>query len=729
MSLHRLLETAPLPALASFLSTVEDGEHATIFDVLPWDAATDEALKSSFREHLIGITNKLPADAAAPLDRHAQRVLTLAEARGTETINRLADKLSDPVHVDDFRAQLDAIGRSLWMYQHQVDLFDEAECLFYADHYRNFGRMYEAFEIDAEKGMAFVWDDSVKHALETQIQTRLELTGRCTLTHLEVTGKDKDGHKQLQHLVIVRHGGPLSSVAFFEESDGSRGDRYYRPLNEATLLFTPADGVIEVFSSSPSVRQQVAACFADTGLKIDLSDKPLTLKQYNFARFLTSLNLSIPIVHGFDIDRVAVVDIDVRPDNPKHRAGLKVTIDDDVEVVAQELFGQDHLFKRASSIARIVIAVRYTQHETDRTKTLNITLSEPNRCNLRSNRDPVQRDLGYELLASWGILHNVKSMTRTDVHSLFPVLLQLYDQATKEVPGLFFLTRKLDPQALLDCGFIERRGRYVSLHLDENGVTHEVAVRSAGRPGVICYAHPVDGRRVELSAEVVDKYSIRRDWLDEIIHKRLKDHLLTVTLTKLDDHLIYLGEMQLGSEIAPCYLARDLRTPSTLQRLDILMRAKSDRGIGIVLSAGRDGPLYLGPNVVAAIADYLADDSSKSLLDVDRIASAFSHGKQMARGGMVVELVKKDSYSATLYIPGKPPLSLAGPKAIGFFQALIDAYRLGSPPVPTKQLMSAAGSASASPSQLFPKKFWASIEGVYVGCPPGVARGHFQLLV
>lgn len=159
------------------------------------------------------------------------------------------------------------------------------------------------------------------------------------------------------------------------------------------------------------------------------------------------------------------------------------------------------------------------------------------------------------------------------------------------------------------------------------------------------------------------------------------------------------------------------------------MRAKSDRGIGIVLSAGRDGPLYLGPNVVAAIADYLADDSSKSLLDVDRIASAFSHGKQMARGGMVVELVKKDSYSATLYIPGKPPLSLAGPKAIGFFQALIDAYRLGSPPVPTKQLMSAAGSASASPSQLFPKKFWASIEGVYVGCPPGVARGHFQLLV
>ena len=139
---------------------------------------------------------------------------------------------------------------------------------------------------------------------------------------------------------------------------------------------------------SPSVRQQVAGCFAETGLKLDLSGKPLTLKQYNMGRFLDSLRLTPPRVDGFDIEHVAVVEVDARPDNYKHRASLKVTADDDIEAVAESLFGKDHLFSRAACISRVVVSVRYTQHGSDKTKTLNITLSDPNRCNLRSNRDP-----------------------------------------------------------------------------------------------------------------------------------------------------------------------------------------------------------------------------------------------------------------------------------------------------------------------------------------------------
>ncbi len=87
----------------------------------------------------------------------------------------------------------------------------------------------------------------------------------------------------------MRHGGPLSSIAEYWEADGSRQERYYRPLNEATLLYSPVEGVIEVFSPSPAVRQQVAASFAEAGLKLDLSGKPLTLKQYHLGRFLDSL--------------------------------------------------------------------------------------------------------------------------------------------------------------------------------------------------------------------------------------------------------------------------------------------------------------------------------------------------------------------------------------------------------------------------------------------------------
>lgn len=729
ISLHRLLEGAPLAAVETFLETADKGEYAAIFSGLPWQGAGEDTGNASLRAQLIELGNELQANAAVPLDRHAQRILTLAEGRGVEPVNRVAKKLFEQAHIDAFDAQLDDLGRSLWLYQHEPAMFDEAESLFYADHYRNFGGMYEAFELDADTEVAFVWNDSVKQALEAQIQEHLELTGRCTVTHLQVTGNDQAGKEQQQHLVIVRHGGPLSSVAEFREVDGSRAERYYRPLNEATLLFSPDEGVLEVFSASPSVRQQVATCFAEVGLKIDLSVRPLTLKQYNFKRFLTSLNLSTPAIAGFDIERAAVVDVEVRPDNPKHRAGLKVSISDDIEEVAEALFGKDHLFKRATSMARIVIAVRYTQYGTKKSKTLNITLSEPNRCNLRSNRDPVQRELGYALLTAWSVLHQVKPLTPVQENALFPALLQLFDQTKKEVPGHFFLTRGLDTEALLDGGFIEPRSRYVSLLLEEEGTTHEVTVRSAGKPGVIAYEHPKDGSTVELPASAADKYAIRRDWLDEIVLKRLKAPMVSAGLTKLDENLTYLGAIKLGADVVPCYLARDLRSPTTLQRLDILMRAQSDKGVGLVLSAGRDHPLCLGPNVIAAVADHLAGSDHQSSLDIDRLASVFTQGKQLARGGMVVALVKTDNYSATLYIPGKPSLALAGVKAIGFFQALVDAYHKGSPAVPTKQLMDAAGSSSPSPRQLLGNDLWSSVEGVYVGFPPGVKRGSYQLLV
>lgn len=728
LSLHRLIETAPLDALFTLLDHVDGQKYAAIFSGLPRDTAVDEAAVAELRKQLLSIANELPQDESAPLDRHARRVLTLAEGRGEEAITQVAIKLIDQEDTNSFSAQLNAVGRSLWLYQKQPVLFDEAECLFYADHYRNFGRMYEAFEIDANVEVAFVWDEAVKLALETKIQEKLELIGRCTVTHLEMTKPGEDKKEHLQHLLIVRHGGPLSSIAYFEETDGSRGERYYRPLNEATLLYSPHDGQLEVFSASPGVRQQVATCFAETGLKIDLSDRPMTLKQYNFSRFLTSLSLSTPSIPGFDIERVAVVEVEARPDNPKHRAGLKVTIRDDIEEVAAALFGEDHLFKRAASMARVVIAVRYTQDGTDKAKTLNITLSEPNRCNLRSNGDPVQRDLGYELLKSWKILQQVTPLTPAQEHGLFPALLQLFDHTKKEVPGQFFLSRHIDPEALLEAGFIERRGRHTSLLLDEGGTTHEVGVKYAG-PGKIYYNHPVDALTVELPMAAAEKYAIRRDWLDEIVGKLLNKHLVEVESVKLDDQLSYLGRIQLGTETAPCYLARDLRTPKTLQRLDIRLRGLSDKGIGLVLSAGRDNPLSLGPNVIAAIADYISDDGDRKLLDMAKLASAYEHGKQLARGGMVVELIKNGSYSATLYIPGKPALNLSGAKRIDFFQALVDAFRSGSPAVPSKKLMEAAGAHSGSPRQLLGNKLWDSIEGVYVGFPPGAKRNSYQLLV
>ncbi len=468
VSLHRLIETAPLGALESFLRTVDDGKFASACCASPWPSVVDDESATVVRTAVMQAANELPQDLAVPLDRHAQRVLTLSEGRGPEALSRVTARLPSDPKIADYNVQLDAIGRSLWLYTNDKLLFDEAESLFYIDHYRNYGRMYEAFELARHDGASFQWDDTVKQQLEARIQEMLELTGRCTVTHLEATSPDRAGENQIQHLILVRHGGPLSSVAEFLETDGSRRETYYRPLNEATLLYSPDEGVMEVYSGSPAVRQRIAMCFAQVALKMDLSDRPLTLKQYDLSRFLSSLTLDVPEVAGVDIERVAVVEVECRPHNPKHRVGLTVTVHDDIEVAARALFGEDHIFRRAASVARIVIAVRYTPDGETQVRTLNITLSDPNRCNLRSNRDAAQRELGYTLLSGWGILHRIATLDNAQERVLFPALLQLFDQTRLEVPGAFFAARNLDLNALQRAGFIEGNGRDTSWVIDDD---------------------------------------------------------------------------------------------------------------------------------------------------------------------------------------------------------------------------------------------------------------------
>jgi hypothetical protein len=135
----------------------------------------------------------------------------------------------------------------------------------------------------------------------------------------------------------------------------------------------------------------------------------------------------MPTVAGFDIESVTVVEAEVRPQNFKHRASLRVAIGDDIETVAADLFGPNNIFKRAALVSRIVIAVRYSADGEAKTQTLNITLSDPNRCNLRSNRDPKQRDFGFKLLEHWGLMQQVRPLDAAEECAAFPAL-RLYDE-------------------------------------------------------------------------------------------------------------------------------------------------------------------------------------------------------------------------------------------------------------------------------------------------------------
>ncbi len=717
-SLHRLLDNAPVIILLQFCKIIDEGVIAdAISDIhqSPDELTSDDDV----RELLFNRIGQLDQEVAARIDNHAQRIVTLGEGRGVEALSRVIEsRLEDDARAE-YDAQQDALGRSVWAYLRARRHFDDAESLFYANHYRNYGKMYDAFELASDATAGFVWSADLQAALEERIVEKLELKGRCSVTYLLVPGA---GDKGDAHMLIVRHGGPLSSVAEHKD-DGGKCMHYYRPPNEATLMFMPEEGMVEICAESPGVKQHLAACFAEVGLGHDLSEKPLTLKQYKLSRFFDSLALPLVPVDGFDIARVAVVEIYAKPNNPRHRASLKVTVNDDIEDVARRLFGSNHIFSRASVISRVVIAVRYTRHGETKTKTLNITLSDPNRCNLRSNQDPVQRELGFALLDKWEILTLFRRLGPDDERTLFPTLLSLFDQMADDFIGQFFLERGLDVAALADSGFVERRGRDTTILIDdEDGGPYEAEVQSAGKPGYVRIESPVDGRPMEVPSHTVEKYRINRAWLDEVILKQLLSYMTHNRLSHLDNCLTYLGEINLDGSVVPCYVARGLGDSKVLRNLDALLRARSEQGVGIVLAASADGPLCLGCNVVAPICEHLSLNDDSELLSMESLSAAFVRNRQMARGGMAVELAKNGSHTATLYIPGKPPYTVTGANQINILERLVVAHQNGSPAVLTSDLI--VGTSVRSPSQAF--RDWKEIVNVYIG--QAGKRGSWQLL-
>lgn len=725
-SLYRLLESAPLSTLHEFLTCIDEGRYAAHFVGIHWpdtSTADDDPGHDDVRQTLLQCPYELTPEIAVPLERHAQRVLTLSTGQGPQSLERAAQKIAREDQRAVYENQWDNLGRALWLYLHEEALFDEAENLHYAHYFRNYGNLHEAFEVNAESVVDFEWDDTIRTALEAKVRETLSLKDACKIIYFKIHGRRQNDADS--HLMIVRHAGPLSSV------DAMKGElkkpMYYRPAIEATVLFSPKDGVVEVFSQNPGIRTTLATTFAEVALRHDLSGKPLTLKQYNLSRFLLSLKLPVPVIEGFEVESAAVVEITVRPSNPKHRLTYKVTEDDDIEAEADALFGPNHVIKRASHITRIIIAIRYSAGGEGKSKLLTLALSEPNRCNLRSNADPQKRELGYALLEKWGILQNIRQLNAQEDAQAFPALLALYDHSANLISRHALETRGFDVEVLQIGGFLERRGRAKTMDIErDNGDVCVVPIHPSRHAGYVRYECPDSGEWVERPSHTLELFEIKRAWLEERVLKALHSTLKPAGQRFREEGITFLGYLTINNESVPCYLAAQLHDPNRVSAYDVQLRARHDWGIGIVLATRTPHPAFLGANVVIAFSDLLVADTSEITVDMHRLTSVYVHNKLLARGGMTVDFVESDHYNATLFIPGKPPLQLSGAQQIKIVRRLVDAQRSGNPAVVAKALMDDTG--MTSPSQAFRKPVWKSINEVYLGKPQG-KRGSWMLLV
>jgi hypothetical protein len=713
-----LIEEAPIDLVLRVLSLRDDGNEPEFG--LPATSADRQDVDQ--RQEIIAALAEFDQEDLRPLEHRCRRIHRLAEGKGISSLNTITEQRLAEKQQTEYSNQLDELCRSIWTYINAKPVFEDAESFYFARQFRDYGRLYDAFEVDLEKHLAIDAASIDEPALAGRITEVLELKTKCTVRALNLP--PTAAHPR-SIMLIVRHGGPLSSV-FDHRDDGRRATIYFRPPNEATLIYTPATQQIEICADSPVVRQKISRCFAEVALGHDVSQKPLSSKHYDLSRFRSSLALPLPNVNGVDLLAAKVLEIELRLGNWKRKLSLRVTIDDEIHEVASRYLGSNNIVRRADGFSRLSIAVRYHQTGDSRERTLNITVSGSKGCNLQSTKDPEQRSLGYALLDAWGIMSSFKQIETAELRHMFPSLVQLFDRAEEEITGRFLRETGLDPARLIEGGLLERRGRQEIVLVDEDGdADGEVYVEPSTTPGMVSTKGSFGQDLGERPAAEMEVYQLNLQWLHESLMGLIKPLLSTRATQILDADLTLLGAMQIDGGNVPVYFARRLDDPKTINKLDLLLRGRSNSGFGIVLAASSELPSCLGPNVVVSLLSHLSGEDEEPVLSRTGIEFAFRSGRSLAMGGSTPTIHRYGAQSATLYVPGKAPLSLVGENQIALFERLVAAHLAGSPDVKASTLTE--GAESRSPQHCFRPDMWKSILGVYI--TKGVRHGYWRLAV
>ena len=325
-----------------------------------------------------------------------------------------------------------------------------------------------------------------------------------------------------------------------------------------------------------------------------------------------------------------MVEVDLRPQHPRRRLGLKVSTDDDIEEVADQLLGKD-FFRRSGQIVRVAISVRYRGPADARAKTLSLCVSHPNNSNLRSLEEPSQRELASALLKEWKVLETFQPPSSDEQRALLPSLIELYALPADIVLGNDLKSRGLDVQDLARQGFIVRRGRHqvVLIEPDDEGPEEvELDLGAAIRIRWSTAEQTAGPRRCRPNWSISSRSSgpmSRRPSPTSCGPASRAGPPPAATGT-----LCSLASCDLPHGGVPCYLARGLEDRRVFERLDVRLRGENSGRRGIVLDAGDSGLSFLAAHVVLPLRKHLAAGGDRAL-DLDAIALAFDRLRQLAR--------------------------------------------------------------------------------------------------
>lgn len=708
--LLELIEKAPVPILQSFSGLPECQAFARGFD---WsqDAA---ALPAALIEHV----RHLRKDQRDPAEREALRILRLASPRGAQILATVADQFNDNDLIGVFLAQDGGeIGRSVWMRAHSDEaarLFDVAESILNTGDIRGNKRLYDAFDVPCDDAPPFIWNDSVKKKLESQLTSAMRLGKPCEVIYVPLADEKKNGNAKTIHYLVIRFAG--DQVTAVQVVNRNRKSFCYFPARDATLVYAPDRKVVEVYAHTLSTRAPLANVLSMHGFKMPLSNRPLNRSRYDLSRFALPLKDEKPHLDGAKVERLYLTEAKALLGHSTDAVSLHIDSGMDLHDVIGGRWS-DHPFSRPGAILGVtLVADLVFDGETTETP-LSIVLAEPGRCSLQGEKDRRLREAGMQLLEMLGVLKPLHPGSGIDDPNLIVQVARLLECATSPMDGFTLAQMGIDIDRLEDEGIITEGDRITEKVVDlADGERFTVKLERCVDGNQIRYRDPLTGADVVLPAKHARRWKVHLNWLREDLITALGAALQGVRGKHLDEEPVFLGEIDIDGQAVALYFAAKMSNERHYAKVDTTLRLRPRAVPGIVLTTASLPYPFAGTNVVISIEDVLSQAGAQTAIDMSSLKVAYRHGQLAAMGGTAVSLkVSADGYAAVLSLPGKAPWQVTGKSKITVLQRLVDAYAAGMH-VSTKKLME--GSNCDSPANLFSrtspwKNYLAKVKGAH----------------
>ena len=678
--LFELIEKAPVPILKAYSGLPECQALARGFDWLQ-DVAT---LPAALVEHV----KHLRKDQRDPAEREALRVLRLASPRGAAILSTVAEQLNDNDLIAVFMAQDGGeIGRSVWMRtqsEESARLFDVAESILNTGDLRGNKRLYDAFDVPCDDAPPFIWNDTVKKELESQLTSAMRLGESCEVVYVPLADENKNGDTTTVHYLVVRFAG--DQVTAVQVVNRNRKSFCYFPARDATLVYAPDRKVVEVYAHTLSTRAPLANVLSKHGFKVPLSNRPLNRSRYDLSRFALPLKDEKPRLDGAKVERLYLTEAKALLGHSTDAVSLHLDSGAELHDVISGRW-TDHPFAQAGAILGVtLVADLVFDNETTETP-LSIMLAEPGRCSLQGEKDHLKP------------LHPGSGVDDPD---LVVQVARLLECAASPMDGFALAQLGIDIDRFEDEGILTEGDRITEKVVDlADGERFTVKLDRCTDGNQVRYRDPLTGGDVVLPAQHARRWKVHLNWLREEIITALGTALQGVRGKHLDEEPVFLGELDIDGHSIALYFAAKMSNERQYAKVDTALRLRPRNAPGIVLTTASIPFPFAGTNVVIPIEDVLSPTGAKSAIDTNRLKVAYRHGQLAAMGSTSVSLkVSADGYAAVLNIPGKAPWQVTGKGKIAVLQRLVDGYAAGTH-VNTKKMMEDAG--CASPTNLFSK--------------------------